>query len=180
MCGKNRINKWNLFLTGPSLLVHFVVDLWEVASAAKFVAHLGNNSLVQTFGFATFGGILEKKVMRCDTDFVIECVVEHLPELLSGHIRVRVHHLEPVHIPGNEHYLKAKFPWGHYLFILREECLMIQSNICWQKLILTWQTPQPSSLSSPRQIGRSWAHRKLPHPQTSLPGGCTPWLCELW
>ena len=171
MCGKNRINKWNLFLTGPSLLVDFVVDLWEVASAAKFVAHLGNNSLVQTFGFATFGGILEKKVMRCDTDFVIECVVEHLPELLSGHIRVRVHHLEPVHIPGNEHYLKAKFPWGHYLFILREECLMIQSNICWQKLILTWQTPQPSSLSSPRQIGRSWAHRKLPRLQTSLPGG---------
>ena len=61
MCGKKRIQKWDLFLTGPSLLVDFVVDLWEVASAAKFVAHLGNNSLVQTFGFATFGGILEKK-----------------------------------------------------------------------------------------------------------------------
>ena len=61
MCGKDRIQKWDLFLTRPSLLVHFVVDLWEVASAAKFVAHLGNNSLVQTFGFATFGGILEKK-----------------------------------------------------------------------------------------------------------------------
>ena len=121
MCGKNRINKWNLFLTGPSLLVDFVVDLWEVASAAKFVAHLGNNSLVQTFGFATFGGILEKKVMRCDTDFVIECVVEHLPELLSGHIRVRVHHLEPVHIPGNEHLRRSfldaiiSLSWGECL-----------------------------------------------------------------
>ena len=58
-------------------------------------------------------------------------------------------------------------------------CFQPRSNNCWQKLVLTWQTPQPSSLSSPRQIGRSWAHRKLPRPQTSLPGGCSPWLCEL-
>merc|ERR1712200_292380 len=38
-----------LFIARPSLLVDFVVDLWEVASAAKFVAH-----------------------------FVIECVDKHL------------------------------------------------------------------------------------------------------
>ena len=44
-----------LFLTRPSLLVDFVVDLGEVASAAKFVAHLGNVSVVQTLPVATFG-----------------------------------------------------------------------------------------------------------------------------
>ena len=124
----------------------------------------------------------EKKVLRCNTDFVIECVVEHLPELLSGHVRVRVHHLEPVHIPGNEHLRRSfleviiSLSWERNVCLSLVLYMMIQSNICWQKLVLTWQTPQPSSLSSPRQIGRSWAHRKLPRPQTSLPGGCSPWF----
>ena len=45
---------------------------------------------------------------RRKTNLVIECVVKHQSELLPGHVRVCVHHLEPVHIPVGGYSIKSE------------------------------------------------------------------------
>ena len=74
-------------------------------------------------------------------------MVKHQPELFPGHVRVGVHHLEPIDVPVEGYQLKVNW-----------------------LVFITLQTPRPSWSSSPRQIAHSWAHRRLQHPQTSLPG----------
>ena len=46
------------------------------------------------------GGDVFKSYDDFDAQPVVEGVVEHGPELLPGHVGVRVHHLEPVHAPA--------------------------------------------------------------------------------
>ena len=132
-----------------------------------------------------------EKVLRCHTDFVIECVVEHLPELLSGHVRVRVHHLEPVHVPGKVSLMSLSL-------YLKGECLLkfgvvhgnsvYRSNICWQKLVLT----PDELLNLPRCLLRvksvvlghtinSHVHKHLFLGDVVLGFWVnSTWLCKLW
>ena len=87
------------------------------------------------------------------TNLVIERVVKHQPELLPGHVRVGVHHLEPIHVPVQ------RLPVGKK----KQRCHNFMM------VFITLQTPRPSWLSFQRQIAHSWAHRRLRHPQTFLP-----------
>ena len=101
----------------------------------------------------------QKAALRHHANLVIEGMVKHQPELLPGHVRVGVHHLEPIHVPveGYKWKVRKTTSW----FMCGFELYMMAS--------LTWQTPRPSWLFFQRQIDHSWAHRRLQHPQTSLP-----------